>query len=49
MLALIFLERNNEETDINNEEMENFAVSVANDRLSVEDIAKWLKDHTYAK
>ncbi len=46
MLAIIFLERNGIETKISNQELEDFAVQVATDHLSVEQIAEWLEVHS---
>ncbi len=46
MLAVIFLERNGVATDIADKALEDFAVSVAVDHLSVDDIAIWLENHT---
>ena len=45
MLAIIFLERNGYETVIDDTSLEDFAVRVAVEHLSVEDIAALLADH----
>jgi death-on-curing protein len=46
MLAVIFLERNSIHTQIADFDLENFAVQIAVDHLSVEDIAIWLQCHS---
>lgn len=46
MAAVIFLERNGTKTNIVDQELEDFAVRVAVERLDVEAIADWLKSHT---
>ncbi len=46
MLAIIFLERNGIKTEIDDTSLEDFAVRVAVEHLSVEDIAAWLEAHT---
>ncbi len=44
--ALMFLRKNGIQVLINKGELEDFAVLVATDKLSVEQIADWLKQHT---
>lgn len=46
MLAVMFLERNNIAMKIDDGAFENFAVQVAVEHLIIEEIARWLKDHT---
>lgn len=45
----IFLMRNKHALNATPKELEDFAVKVATDHLSVPDIAKWLKTHTENK
>ncbi len=44
MMALIFLERNNIKTQVSDKVLEDFAVSVAVDHLSVQEISDWLQE-----
>jgi death-on-curing protein len=44
--GLIFLEKNNVKIELEVAELEDFAVRVATESLSVETIAKWLQDHS---
>ncbi|MGB4966748.1 MAG: type II toxin-antitoxin system death-on-curing family toxin [Candidatus Saccharimonadales bacterium] len=44
MSAIVFIERNNVQTTIPDQELEDFAVQVATERLGVVEIAKWLED-----
>ncbi|MDZ7786256.1 MAG: type II toxin-antitoxin system death-on-curing family toxin [Candidatus Saccharibacteria bacterium] len=44
--GLTFLEINGEDTKVNEGDLEDFAVKVATDKLSVEEIAEWLKAHS---
>lgn len=44
--AMTFLELNGYQFKAEQKEVVNFALKVENDRLSVEEIAKWLKEHT---
>ena len=46
LVALTFMEINGIQTNAIKGELEDFAVTVAVDHLSVEDIASWLKAHT---
>lgn len=46
MSAIVFLERNGTETRINDQELEDFAVRVAVEHLSVEDITVWLEERS---
>lgn len=45
MTALIFLERNGVTAKLSNQELEDFAVQVATERLDVPAISAWLKTH----
>lgn len=45
-VAGIFLIRNGYEIDCSNQELEDFAVKVATDKLDVPVIATWLKEHS---
>ena len=49
MAGLTLLEINSKKFHAKPGEIEDFAVRIATDHLSVEDIAKWLKDHSSAK
>jgi|JI6StandDraft_1071083.scaffolds.fasta_scaffold21007_7 death-on-curing protein len=44
MSAIVFLERNNVQTTISDQELEDFAAQVATEHLGVVEIAKWLED-----
>lgn len=46
MTALIFLEQNGIKTMPTDQELEDFAVSVATDHLSVQQIADWLRQNS---
>lgn len=46
MSALVFLERNSIQTELTNQELEDFAVQVATDKLDVPVIARWLAAHS---
>lgn len=46
MTALLFLESNNVVSEIADKELEDFAVQIATDHLSVDQIANWLRAHT---
>lgn len=46
MLAIIFLERNGIRTMIDDTSLEDFAVRVAVEHLSVKNIARWLEQHS---
>lgn len=46
MLAIIFLERNGVATKIRDIELEDFAVQVAVEHLSVDEIAAWFECHS---
>jgi len=46
MTALIFLERNGVATSVKDQDLEDFAVAVAVEHLSVVDIARWLERNT---
>lgn len=48
MLAIIFLERNGVKTDIENKDLEDFAVQIATDHLEVPTIAAWFDAHSNA-
>lgn len=45
-VAGVFLTRNDMQLTAMSKELEDFAVSIATDHLSIEDIASWLKAHT---
>jgi death on curing protein len=49
MLAIIFLERNDVKTNIENSDLEDFAVRIATDQLDVPAIATWLEANTDTK
>ena len=44
--AMTFLELNGYKFDARQKEVVSFALKVENEKLSVEEIAKWLKEHT---
>ncbi len=44
--AMTFLELNGYFFDARQKEVVNFALKIENEKLSVEEIAKWLKEHT---
>jgi death on curing protein len=49
MTALIFLERNDIQTQVSDKQLEDFAVKVATKHLDVPTIAAWLKKHNRPK
>lgn len=44
--AMTFLELNGYKFEAGQKEVVNYALKIENDKLSVEEIAKWLKEHT---
>lgn len=46
LCALTFLAINGVELTATNQELEDFAVKIATDRLSIEEIAEWLRDNS---
>ncbi len=46
MSVIVLLERNDVKTKIAGQELEDFAVKIAVENLSVEQISAWLKQHT---
>ena len=49
MVALLFLERNGTQTEVDDKELEDFAVCVATDHLDIPAIAAWLGAHSRRK